>query len=441
MARARQRGTRLQAADFLTPARPPVAMIAVLMFSAALVVTFIAPNMDHHHETSSQFAIWLLGNMAGAATITLFVAFVSSRIPAELLARRATGMLTLGLLFTVGGFAAGLQRAHIDAWIEGHQSYPMAWPSVFGYTTMVVFLGLVGNGLVGLRARLDQRNASLLERVAELQRARRLLVVSDEQFRRDIAEELHGRVQTRLVAAELMLDQVRSLLDEGSPEARIVLAHALNVIGEVRDRDVRALSHRLHPSTIRVVLLPALRALLAGFEETFAIRTSLTVDAQVARLDDPSDRRLHESVALVVYRAVEEALANSQRHGRATEVDVALQVRDDGCLHVTISDNGIGLPKSGRLAPGLGLTSMEGRVEQRGGTCTIADRDSSGVVVTVVVPLRSVDLGHPAAAALNGHRRRSGDQESLRVPALSPAGRATPRRYGRGPRAATVLSK
>jgi signal transduction histidine kinase len=416
-------------------------MMAVLMFSAALVVTFIAPDMDHHHETSSQFAIWLLGNMAGAATITLFVAFVSSRIPAELLARRATGMLTLGLLFTVGGFAAGLQRAHIDAWIEGHKSYPMAWPSVFGYTTMVVFLGLVGNGLVGLRARLDQRNASLLERVAELQRARRLLVVSDEQFRRDIAEELHGRVQTRLVAAELMLDQVGSLLDEGSPEARVVLAHALNVIGDVRDRDVRALSHRLHPSTIRVVLLPALRALLAGFEETFAIRTSLTVDEQVARLDDPSDRRLHESVALVVYRAVEEALANSQRHGRATEVDAALEVGDDGCLHVMISDNGIGLPKSGRLAPGLGLTSMEGRVEQRGGTCTIADRDTGGVVVTVVVPLRSIDLGHPAAVALNGHRRRSGDQESLRVPALSPAGRATPRRYGRGPRAATVLSK
>jgi signal transduction histidine kinase len=437
MARARQRGTRLQAADFLTPARPPVAMIAVLMFSAALVVTFIAPDIDHHQETSGQFAIWLLGNLAGATTLTLFVAFVSSRIPAELLARRSTGMITLGLLYTVGGFAAGLQRAHIDAWIEGHHTYPMGWTSVVGYTAMVVFLGLVGNGLVSLRARLDQRNASLIERVDELQRARRLLVVSDEAFRRDIAEELHGRVQTRLVAAELMLDQVGSLLDEGSPEARIVLAHALNVIGDVRDRDVRALSHRLHPSTIRVVLLPALRALLAGFEDTFAIRTSLTVDAQVARLDDPSDRRLHESVALVVYRAVEEALANSQRHGRATEVDAALNVGDDGCLHVMISDNGIGLPKSGRLAPGLGLTSMEGRVEQRGGTCTIADRPTGGVVVTVVVPLRSIDLGQPAATALNGHRRRSGDQEPLRVPKVG----ATPRRYGRGPRAATVLSK
>jgi signal transduction histidine kinase len=357
------------------------------------------------------------------------------------LARRAVGMGTLGLLFAVGGFAAGLQRAHIDAWLEGDHTYPVAWTNVIGYTVMVMLLGLVGNGLASLRHRLDQHHVSLDERVAELQRARRLLVVSDEAFRRDIAEELHGRVQTRLVAAELMLDQVRSLLDEGSPEARIVLAHALNVIGDVRDRDVRALSHRLHPSTIRVVLLPALRALLAGFEETFAGRTSLSVDAQVARLDDPSDRRLHESVALVVYRAVEEALANSQRHGRATEVDVDLKVGDDGCLHVMISDNGIGLPKSGRLAPGLGLTSMEGRVEQRGGTCKISDRLTGGVVVSVVVPLRSIDLGHPAAAALNGHRRRSGDLESLRVPALIPTGRATPRRYGRGPRAATVLSK
>src|ERR1700694_3522903 len=116
MARARQRGPRLQAADFLIPARPPVAMMAVLMFSAALVITFIAPDVDHHHETPAQFAIWLLGNLAGAATIALFVAFVSPRIPSELLARRARGMVTLGLLYAVGGFEAGLQRSDIDAW-------------------------------------------------------------------------------------------------------------------------------------------------------------------------------------------------------------------------------------------------------------------------------------------------------------------------------------
>lgn len=439
MARAKQRGTRLKAADFLTPVRPSVAMIALLMFSAAVIITVVAPDMDG--DAAANVGSWFVGNLAGAATITLLVAFVAPRIPAELLARRATGMLTLGFMFAVGGFAAGVQRGHIDAWIDGDHTYAMAWPNVIGFMLMVMLLGLVANGLVSLRNRLEQHHVSLAERVTELQRARRLLVVSDEQFRRDIAEELHGRVQTRLVAAELMLDQVRCLLDEGSPEARIVLASALNVIGEVRDRDVRALSHRLHPSTIRVVLLPALRSLLAGFEETFATRTSLRVDSQVARLDDPSDRRLHESVALVVYRAVEEALTNSQRHGRATEVDVDLAVEDDGCLHVTISDNGVGLPKSGRLAPGLGLTSMEGRVEQRGGTCTISDRPSGGVVVKVVVPLRRIDLGYPALA-LNGLRRRSDDPELVRVPASTgPAAHAAPRRYGRGARVTRVLSK
>ena len=248
-------------------------MIAVLMFSAALVVTFMRRISTTIRKRRAEVRD-LAARQPGRRDPDRVVRRVRLlRIPAELLARRATGMLTLGLLYTVGGFAAGLQRAHIDAWVEGRHTYPMAWTSVVGYTAMVVFLGLVGNGLVSLRARLDQRNASLIERVDELQRARRLLVVSDEAFRRDIAEELHGRVQTRLVAAELMLDQVRSLLDEGSPEARIVLAHALNVIGACAPARA-ALSHA-SSFTIRV-RLPRRGGRARRVEDTLAIRTSLT---------------------------------------------------------------------------------------------------------------------------------------------------------------------
>ena len=188
------------------------------------------------------------------------------------------------------------------------------------------------------------------------------------------------------------------------------------------------------------MLLPALRNLLASHEETTGVPASLRVDQSVARLDDPGDRRLHETVALIVYRTVEEAFANSQRHGHATAVEVELSISDDGCLHLVVLDNGIGLPADG-VHRGLGITTIEGRVEQRGGTVSLSNRIEGGVRLEITIPIRRLDLGELPAESINGFpmRRRADDWASRPTIDVSGHGASPGRR--RRQRTGSVLSR
>ena len=426
--------------DLLAPRRPSWRFVGVIAITTALVISFFGPDLDHRSEAPHHVLNWILANLAAAIAVTVIVAFVAPSIPDRLLRKRASGLAMIVLLFGLAGTVGALERSHIDGWMEGASSNRTEFSNVASGAVMFVLIGLVANAYLAMRDKLNDQHQLLEEQVEELRRARGMLVVADEKFRRDIAEELHGRVQTRLVAAELMLARAINLIGPEAHAAGSVLANALDVIGDVRDRDVRGLSHRLHPSAIRVVLLPALRNLLASHEETTGVPASLRVDQSVARLDDPGDRRLHETVALIVYRTVEEAFANSQRHGRATSVEVELSISDDGCLHLVVLDNGIGLPADG-VHRGLGITTIEGRVEQRGGTVSLSNRIEGGVRLEITIPIRRLDLGELPAESINGFpmRRRADDWASRPTIDVSGHGASPGRR--RRQRTGSVLSR
>ncbi|MFE7839569.1 histidine kinase [Streptomyces sp. NPDC057474] len=83
------------------------------------------------------------------------------------------------------------------------------------------------------------------------------------------------------------------------------------------------------------------------------------------------------------YRIVTEALTNVARHAAADHADVRLTVRDHS-LHITVTDDGRGLPA--RTTPGVGLTSMRRRAEAQGGSLTVQP-GASGTMLTAVLPL------------------------------------------------------
>ena len=411
MARADTVRRGVSIGDFLTPRRPSWRLVGVISTSTAIIVSSVGLDLGYRGGAHPEILNWVVANLAAAIAVTVIVACVAERIPDRLLRRRDSGLAIIVLLFAIAGTIGAIERAQVAGWMDGGSSYHTAYSSMISGAIVFTIVGLVANTYLAMRDGLNEQHRLLEDRVEELRRARWMLVTADEKFRREIAEELHGRVQTRLVAAELMLARAISLIGPEASDAERMLSNALDVIGDVRGRDVRALSHRLHPSAIRVVLLPALRNLLAGFEEVVGAGTTLRVDESVVRLDDPGDRRLHETVALVVYRTVEEALTNSQRHGHATAVDVELSIIDDGRLRLVVLDNGSGLP-SEAMHRGLGITTIEGRVEQRGGTVSIANRPEGGVRLEITIPIRRLDLGHTPTdddADARPQRRRADD--------------------------------
>jgi CheY-like chemotaxis protein len=237
------------------------------------------------------------------------------------------------------------------------------------------------------QALLAEENARLLgvlrEQVDELERSRRLIAMGEERLRQHVAELLHSRVQNRLLLAWYRLEDCRELLDDQPARAHALLAELSQQIQQIRERDVREVSHLLHPSIIQVGLVPALERLSEDFVPQF--RVDLSVDEGVARLDDPEANRLPEPVRLAAYRLLEEAFGNTARHARAVVVTVSLEIRDQQ-LVVRVQDDGHGFDTA-VVRAGLGLSSIAARVGSVGGRWRISSSLGHGTALEAWLPL------------------------------------------------------
>ena len=224
-------------------------------------------------------------------------------------------------------------------------------------------------------------------RVDELERSRALIVQAEEDLRREIAEQLHGGVQTKLLLAWYRLVECRGLLAADPGRAAALLDEIADTIEGIREQDVRQVSHRLHPSVIHVGLVPALETLVEGSAKGSAGRRSVDVrtDDCVLALDDPVANRLPDPVRLAAYRVVEEALANVYRHAQASRATVELTA-PDGTLEIVVRDDGRGFAPGQALA-GLGMNAIAARVGQLGGAWWLDSAPGRGTTLTVRLPL------------------------------------------------------
>jgi signal transduction histidine kinase len=206
---------------------------------------------------------------------------------------------------------------------------------------------------------------------AELAASRARIVAAADQTRRRIERDLHDGTQQRLVSLglELRLAQGMVPADLGGLEAAIgKVADELTGVVE----DLREIARGIHPAILSEGgLRPALR--------TLARRAAIPVELEV-----PALGRLPEPVEVAAYYVVSEALTNATRHGRASVIRVAARPRD-GCLHLSIRDDGVG---GADPAGGSGLIGLRDRAEALGGSLEVSSPPGEGTLIGVQLPLR-----------------------------------------------------
>lgn len=207
----------------------------------------------------------------------------------------------------------------------------------------------------------------------------RLMLVQEEESKR-IARELHDAFSQRLAA----LSTESRLLKKQLPPKTGKVARKLDAIADQIGglaRDIHQMSRRLHPAILDDLgLAAALKAECTAFAQLHSIR----VNCRAGRIP----AALLDSVALCLYRVVQESLQNIAKHSRAREVDVRLTA-SKGEIELSIEDFGDGFDlRSLKDKRGLGLISMEERVRFVGGTFTIDSRPGKGTRVRVRVPLK-----------------------------------------------------
>ncbi|MHC4611517.1 MAG: sensor histidine kinase, partial [Planctomycetota bacterium] len=98
---------------------------------------------------------------------------------------------------------------------------------------------------------------------------------------------------------------------------------------------------------------------------------------------------LPAAVEVAAYRIVMEALTNVARHAQARTCNVRLWMEDG--LQLEVKDDGQGLPPLYDV--GVGLTSMQERAAELGGTLTVETSAGGGTAVRASLPLTDTETG------------------------------------------------
>jgi len=128
-----------------------------------------------------------------------------------------------------------------------------------------------------------------------------------------------------------------------------------------------------------------LAAALHWYGKQFAARVGVEVAVQAA---DEADR-VDADVGIALFRIAQEAPNNVAKHAHARRVVIALG-RSAAEFMMSISDDGVGLPKSSQAPesqiPGLGLVTMRERAQAIGGRFEIERLPERGTRLTVRIP-------------------------------------------------------
>ncbi len=157
--------------------------------------------------------------------------------------------------------------------------------------------------------------------------------------RQRLARELHDSVSQALFGIGLGARTARTVIEDDPAKAIAPLEYVLS-LAEAGLAEMRALIFELRPEALQEEgIVAALQKQAAALRARYGVEVDAT-------LGDVGDLPLESEEAL--YRIAQEAMHNTVKHARATQVRLSL-AREDACVRLVMQDNGRGFDASGSL--------------------------------------------------------------------------------------------
>jgi signal transduction histidine kinase len=226
-----------------------------------------------------------------------------------------------------------------------------------------------------MKQRIALQEAELAHRSALLYAT----IQSQEDERRRVGRDLHDGVGSMLSHLKLNINRLNaaagpeSALQEISRQCALLIDRTMN--------DVRSISHSLSP--------PGLELFGLGWVLEEMCEDASKTGVLNATLDNAAEDRIEKldaNASLMLYRVVQELLANTLKHASAENVLVRLSVQHNR-LVVEYKDDGKGFDASAVPAAGMGLRNIESRIRMIGAAYESFSEPGKGFAATIRVDI------------------------------------------------------
>ncbi|HLP63415.1 tetratricopeptide repeat-containing sensor histidine kinase [Flavobacterium sp.] len=196
-----------------------------------------------------------------------------------------------------------------------------------------------------------------------------------------ISKELHDGVLGRLFGLRLNLDGLNNFDDEETKQQRLEYLNELKVI----EQDLREISHEL--SRENLVLINNFVAIINNLLEQQSKINKAKINTLIS--DKIDWEKVSNTIKINLYRILQEALQNINKHAEANKINVIFNKDPKGNLIFSVEDDGKGYNTNGKKTKGIGMNNIVDRVHQCQGKIDIKSQIGKGTKIIITFPLEN----------------------------------------------------
>ncbi len=200
------------------------------------------------------------------------------------------------------------------------------------------------------------------------------MIEGQEKERQRIANDLHDDLGGLMATVKLHFN---ALKDKNSPE----LFDKTNQLIDEAYNKVRTVAHAKNSG---VIAKQGLLKAVQNMAEKISASNKIAIDV----VDYGLENRLENSLELTIFRIIQELITNVIKHAEAKEATIHITNHDDS-LNIMIEDNGKGFNPSQvtKNNKGMGISSIDKRVEHLNGNMTIESEHNKGTTIIIDIPI------------------------------------------------------
>ena len=261
-----------------------------------------------------------------------------------------------------------------------------AYRTVEKADNLISHIGVALNYLTG-----DLKEISL--KLGDMQQRQLLglrIIKAQEEERQRVARDIHDGPAQSMSNVVLKAEICERLIDVDLDKSKEELRQLKRIVRESL-QDVRKIIYNLRPMSLDDLgLIPTMQRYVTTFQEESGIVVSFKTKGVC--------EDIRSVISLTVFRIVQEAISNINRHSGAQNVVISLEFSQEELkLHIIDDGKGFNLDelkaRSSDINSGFGIVNMRERIELLNGKFDISSDLGKGTRLDIIIPLIQVEEG------------------------------------------------